>query len=94
MMKSIFNEFKDHKIFLDCDLEENRVQLTNVSLSQLKIMLGNAVLLCIDEAQRVPNIGLTLKILVDNFPNLQVIATGSSAFEMALSIRSQLLSSR
>jgi uncharacterized protein len=90
VMKSIFNEFKDHKIFLDCDLEENRVQLTNVSLSQLKIMLGNAVLLCIDEAQRVHNIGLTLKILVDNFPNLQVIATGSSAFEMANDIKEPL----
>lgn len=43
------------------------------------ILLGNASLLVIDEAQRVPNIGLNLKILVDSFPHAAIIATGSAS---------------
>lgn len=39
--------------------------------------------LAIDEAQRIPNVGLGLKIIVDQIPNLKVIATGSSSFELA-----------
>ena len=37
----------------------------------------------IDEAQRIENVGLCLKLLVDNFPHLQIIAMGSSSFELA-----------
>lgn len=40
-------------------------------------------LLAIDEAQQVPNIGMGLKILVDQVPSLKVIATGSSSFDLA-----------
>jgi len=39
-------------------------------------------LLAIDEAQNIPNIGMGLKIIVDNVPNIQVIVTGSSSFEL------------
>lgn len=46
-------------------------------------VLGEAELLVIDEAQRVPNIGLNLKILVDSFPNAAFLATGSASFELA-----------
>jgi predicted AAA+ superfamily ATPase len=44
----------------------------------------------IDEAQRVENIGLTLKLLVDNFPKMQIIATGSSSFDLANKINEPL----
>lgn len=40
-------------------------------------------LIAIDEAQRIPNVGLGLKILVDQIPNIKIIATGSSSFELA-----------
>ncbi len=40
-------------------------------------------LIAIDEAQNIPNIGMGLKILVDNIPGIRVIATGSSSFELA-----------
>ncbi|MFH1798575.1 MAG: ATP-binding protein [Candidatus Omnitrophota bacterium] len=40
-------------------------------------------LLIIDEAQQIPNIGMGLKIIVDQIPNIKVIATGSSSFELA-----------
>jgi len=40
-------------------------------------------LIVIDEAQQIPNIGMGLKIIVDNMPNIKVIATGSSSFDLA-----------
>lgn len=40
-------------------------------------------LIAIDEAQKIPNVGLALKILVDHVPNIRIIATGSSSFELA-----------
>lgn len=45
--------------------------------------MGNNKLVVIDEAQRIKDIGLKLKLLVDNFPETQIVATGSSAFELA-----------
>jgi hypothetical protein len=47
-------------------------------------------LVVIDEAQRVRDIGLALKLLVDNFPDLQVIATGSSSFELSNTVSEPL----
>lgn len=40
-------------------------------------------LIAIDEAQQIPNIGMGLKIIVDQLPNIMVIATGSSSFDLA-----------
>lgn len=43
-------------------------------------------LIAIDEAQQIPNIGMALKILVDQVPNLRIIATGSSSFDLSQSV--------
>lgn len=56
----------------------------------LKLIAGNAELLVIDEAQRIRNIGLAIKLLVANYPEIQVIATGSSSFELANEIKEPL----
>lgn len=60
-----------------------REYLSSESVLQLKNFVGGTSLLIIDEAQRVPNIGLNLKIIVDHVPGIRVIATGSSAFDLA-----------
>jgi len=51
-------------------------------LDDLSKFIGDNKLLVIDEAQRIPNIGLNLKIIVDNIPGIHVVATGSSSFEL------------
>jgi predicted AAA+ superfamily ATPase len=53
-------------------------------------LTGDNDLLVIDEAQRVPDIGLNLKIMVDNFPHVAIIATGSASFELANKIHEPL----
>ena len=72
-----------HRVLsLNCDEPEVVSLLTNTNTAKLKTIIGNNELIVIDEAQKVDNIGLTLKLIVDNFKNVQVIASGSSAFEL------------
>lgn len=57
--------------------------LSGRDLNQMKLLVEGYDLLFIDEAQRIPDVGLNLKILHDALPNLKIIATGSSSFELA-----------
>jgi predicted AAA+ superfamily ATPase len=67
-----------------------REALASQSRQTLGELLGDAELLVIDEAQRVPNIGLNLKILVDSFPHARILATGSASFHLANKISEPL----
>lgn len=79
------NLFKNRKnvLFLDGDEADHREQLANTTSTRLKSIIGKSKVVCIDEAQRIENIGLTLKLFTDKIKDVQVIATGSSAFELA-----------
>ena len=67
---------------LNCDEPEVKEILANANLKELQLLIGQNQIVVIDEAQRVPNIGMTLKRITDNFPNVQLLATGSSSFEL------------
>ena len=75
-------EQTDEVLYLNCDEAITVSLLTNRNIQQLRTLIGTAKIVVIDEAQKVDNIGLTLKMIVDNIPDVQVIATGSSAFEL------------
>ena len=57
--------------------------LSNISLPQLQLWVKNYKTVIIDEAQKIKNIGNTIKLMVDNIPEVQVIATWSSSFDLA-----------
>ena len=57
---------------------------------KIKSLIGAGKTLVIDEAQRIENIGLCIKLITDNIKNVKVIATGSSAFELANKINEPL----
>jgi len=65
------------------DETDIRSLLERPTSSQLKSLIGNNKTLIIDEAQRIENIGLCIKLITDNVKSVKVIATGSSAFELA-----------
>jgi len=90
LVKKIINQYHNQALYLSGDEIDIREMLSNASSTQLKSVLGKNRLVIIDEAQRIPNIGITLKIMVDNFPDIQVIATGSSSFELADKIKEPL----
>lgn len=60
--------------------------LASQSIEKLSSFVGANRLLVLDEAQRVPNIGANLKLIVDHVPQIRVIATGSSSFDLARSV--------
>ncbi len=60
--------------------------LSSQSVEKLTAFLGRNLLLVVDEAQKVPQIGLNLKLIVDHIPGVRIIATGSSSFDLARSI--------
>jgi len=60
--------------------------LSSQSIEKLKAFVGNNRLLVVDEAQKVQNIGLNLKLIVDHIPDIRIVATGSSSFDLARGI--------
>jgi len=76
--------------FVNADELIYREALASQNRHRLGEILGDAELLVIDEAQRVPDIGLNLKILVDSFPQAAILATGSASFELANKISEPL----
>lgn len=69
-------------LHLNCDEPEVRDMLTNINTSELRLLIADNKIVVIDEAQRVENIGMTLKLITDNFPTVQLLVTGSSSFEL------------
>src|SRR5208283_478988 len=77
-------------VFWDGDEPDIREMLQNTTSSQLKKYIGNKKILVIDEAQNIKNIGITLKLIVDKIPDVQLLVSGSSAFELANEINEPL----
>lgn len=86
LLKQIANEQDAEAIWLDADLPDVREQLNNPTLAQIKATIGSYKFVIIDEVQRLSNPGLLLKIMVDNFSDVQFIATGSSSLEISETI--------
>ncbi len=83
LLEYLINERKEKVLHLNGDEPDIREIYSSVTSTQLRAYIGNNKILFIDEAQRIPNIGLTLKLITDKLKDVQVIATGSSSFEMA-----------
>jgi uncharacterized protein len=77
-------------LYLNGDDADVREILTNTTATKLKAIAGNKEIVFIDEAQRIVNIGLTLKLFTDQIKGVQVIATGSSAFELSSQVNEPL----
>lgn len=83
LVKSLLPIDPANGLFLDADNIEVQEILANANLERLKNIIGKATIVIIDEAQRIPNIGLSLKLITDNLPHVQLLVTGSSSLELA-----------
>ena len=70
-------------LFLNCDNNDTKKQLSEPGINELRRIIGKSEIVFIDEAQRVLNIGLTLKLITDQMPEVQLIVTGSSSLELS-----------
>jgi predicted AAA+ superfamily ATPase len=80
----------DSVVWLNGDELDVHTLMASINQGNVKMLMGNKNVLVIDEAQRIEDIGIKLKIIIDNYPAIQVIATGSSAFDLANRINEPL----
>jgi predicted AAA+ superfamily ATPase len=69
--------------YINCETLDAKRNLETTNERLLKSYLGNQDIVVLDEAQNIDNIGMTLKIIVDTYPDIQIIATGSSSFDIS-----------
>jgi len=90
LVKTILNKFGDDGLYLNCEVDSVKRELSKVEPSQLKSFFGNKKIIVLDEAQVVSNIGLVLKTFIDQYQDIQIIATGSSSFGLSSNVREPL----
>ncbi len=81
---------KKDVLHLNCDNPTTALSLSNVDLSELRLIIGNRKNIFIDEAQRVKNIGISLKLIHDNMKGVNLFISGSSSLDLANEINEPL----
>lgn len=90
LVTQYLHSYQGKSLLLNADELASREALASQDARKLSEIVNGVDVLVIDEAQRVPEIGLNLKILVDTHPHLSIIATGSASFELANKISEPL----
>ncbi len=83
LVENILKTINEPILRFNGDESDIRELLSNTTSSMLKTLTAGKRIIYIDEAQRIENIGITIKLFVDTMPEKQIIATGSSSFELA-----------
>jgi len=89
LLREICKEKGDF-LFLNADENEVVVLLEHTNELRLRQLIGNNKIVFIDEAQRIPNVGLTLKIITDQIPEVRLLVSGSSSLDLASEINEPL----
>lgn len=89
LLHTLFDDKKD-VLWLNGDDVAVQHSFENMTTELMRTMLAGYKWLIVDEAQRIPNIGLRLKLVTDQIPDVQVVATGSSSFQLAAGIYESL----
>lgn len=83
IIKELLEKKNLNYLFFNGDESDTREAFENTSSTKLSLLFGETKIIFIDEAQRINEIGLTLKLITDILKDVQVIATGSAAFDLA-----------
>lgn len=90
LLKQLANSLQKEIIWLNGDNPEDRTLLNQLNDTRAKGMFPKGSIIFVDEAQRLDNTGITLKIIQDNCEGIQLLATGSSSFELNDKIKESL----
>lgn len=83
LAQKILKEFGKEGRYINCEIFSVEQNLREAEPEKIRAYLGNYKLIVLDEAQNIPNVGKILKIITDSIPEIQIIATGSSSFDLA-----------
>jgi len=90
LINEILKSLPGKKQLINADEKKYIDILSSCDLNKIKLLIEGNDILCIDEAQRIPDIGINLKIIHDNMPKLKIITSGSSSFDLANKIKEPL----
>ena len=90
LAKDIFENIEGKTLQINADEYRFVDVLSSRDLNKLKLLFEGYEYAFIDEAQRIPDIGINLKIIHDNLPNLKLLVTGSSSFDLANQVKEPL----
>ena len=90
LAKELLQKYGREEAYFNCEIMSVRQALEKEDPAALRRFLGDGKFFVFDEAQKIKNIGLILKLLIDSFPDLQIIATGSSSFDLANQVNEPL----
>jgi predicted AAA+ superfamily ATPase len=91
LLKKIAQEINEPYSWLNGDDESTHDLLAERTVANYKRIFAGIDVLFIDEAQMIKDIGLKLKIMIDEFPTMKIIASGSSAFALSYKIGEPLV---
>lgn len=83
LLRQITGKLMDPVLWLDAEEAIIRSQLSETNIAGLRKLFGNHKIVVIDEAQKIRNIGSTLKLITDHLDDVQLLVSGSSALELA-----------
>ncbi len=87
LTKKIIGDFDNDGAYFDCQLAEVRKHFVVGEPDKLLKLVAGKRIVAFDEAQTIQNIGSILKVFFDTYPQVQIIATGSSSFDLANKIK-------
>ncbi len=90
LVQSVLQELGYNTLHINADEGRFNAILSSRDLRQLRGLVANYEAVFIDEAQRIPEIGINLKLLVDQFPSLRIVVTGSSSLDLASKVQEPL----
>lgn len=91
LMRRIAGDLGQPTLWLTGDDPAARAQLDQISLAALQALVGSHTVVVIDEAQRLTNAALTLKLITDHLPQVQLLVTGSSSLDLAAQTKESLV---
>lgn len=90
LLRELFAGVDTEVLWMSGDEPDVRDVFENITSTRLKAIIGNHRVVVIDEAQRIEDIGIKLKLITDQMPEVQLLATGSSSFDLANKINEPL----
>ncbi len=90
LVKTLLKDLGHTDAYFNCEQNDVRRAFKLGDTKPLKNLIGERTLVAFDEAQTISNIGKILKLFHDTYPEIKIIATGSSSFDLANEIREPL----
>jgi len=90
LVKTLLEKFDCQDSYFNCEIIQVRQELEKKDPLTIKKFLGEGKIIVLDEAQRIPDIGMVLKIIIDSYPDIQIVATGSSSFDLSNKVKEPL----